>query len=389
MDKRNQVPENEDQRELRPSSPEIGDEQIVPRYSTWGSWPNVKRNDFAARASSPPRIPPFTPSISSLASVASWPPPRSPPIRSRWSDSSPVPSSPSATPHPAPSVRQSRSFDNLPPTEELPVRSQSAPPSPAKMDDPMTELLLFSPTSPTTPRAPRRAPRPTNVSFDAILSRLEALEEAMETNSRWGMASSKGLGLADRIEMLEAHVDFIQRDLADATTRLESRMDKVEGRIDNLQHVSEDVNEKLEVVTRKADRLAWSVQIGDRHAAHVMNRAEVINNKVEDLRGKVQGIEDRLVAVASRTPLPQGVPLPVLPRALPARGFKARNTFFFRAPPSQGASLLVLPRALLPRWLTKAQNAFFFRALPVTGGVSSGAASGSPTPLAYKGPECL
>ncbi|KAJ5558999.1 hypothetical protein N7461_002971 [Penicillium sp. DV-2018c] len=78
------------------------------------------------------------------------------------------------------------------------------------MDDPMTELLLFSPTSPTTPRAPR-APRPTNVSSDGILSRLQALEEAMETNSRWGMVSSKGLGLADRIEMLEAQNDFISR----------------------------------------------------------------------------------------------------------------------------------------------------------------------------------
>ncbi|KAJ5560935.1 hypothetical protein N7535_009132 [Penicillium sp. DV-2018c] len=168
------------------------------------------------------------------------------------------------------------------------------------MDDLMTELLLFSPTPPTTPRAPR----PTNVSSDGILSRLQALEEAMETNARWSMASFKGLGLADRIEMLEAQNDFIQRDLADVTMRLESRMDKVEGRIDIVQHVLEDVNGKLEVVTRKADRLAWSVQIGDRHAAHVINRAEVINNKVEDLRGKVQGIEDRLVAVASRTAPP-------------------------------------------------------------------------------------
>ncbi|KAJ5559023.1 hypothetical protein N7461_002995 [Penicillium sp. DV-2018c] len=110
------------------------------------------------------------------------------------------------------------------------------------MDDPLTELL-FSLTSPTTPRAPR-APRPTNVSADGILPRLQAHEEAVETNARWSMATYKGLGVADRIELLEAQNDFIQRDLADVTTRLESRMNSVEGRIDNVQHVLEDVSDR-------------------------------------------------------------------------------------------------------------------------------------------------
>ncbi|KAJ5560910.1 hypothetical protein N7535_009107 [Penicillium sp. DV-2018c] len=74
--------------------------------------------------------------------------------------------------------------------------------------------------------------------------RVQALEEAMETNARCSMASFKGLGLADTIEMLEAQNDFIQRDLADVTTRLESRMNSMEGRIDNVQHVLEDVSDR-------------------------------------------------------------------------------------------------------------------------------------------------